>query len=215
MTTNETIQPTQTPKKTVGILIFNEVELLDFAGPFEVFSLADGGSENKEADQVFNVVTIAQYPTTIFARNGMQVVPDYHFGNHPKLDVLVVPGGYGAQFIALHNPEVVAWILAQAQQVELTLSVCTGAFLLAQAGLLDGKSATTHWQRIATLTQQFPAIEVQSNVRYVDASDAEMNLVTAAGISAGIEASLYCVSKLTSPAIANASAKRMEYDFQI
>lgn len=204
-----------TAKKTVGILIFNEVEVLDFTGPFEVFSLAGVANDNDDRQNLYNVITIAQYPANIFARNGLQVVPDYHFGNHPKLDLLVVPGGYGAEHIVIHNPEVIHWISTQAQQAELTLSVCTGAFLLAKAGLLDGKSATTHWMDIEVLANQFPAIEVQSNVCYIDASDAEMNLVTAAGISAGIEASLYCVSKLNNSAIANETAKRMEYDFHI
>ncbi|WP_352259097.1 DJ-1/PfpI family protein [Psychrobacter sp. TB55-MNA-CIBAN-0194] len=136
-----------TLKRTVGILLFNEVEVLDFAGPFEVFSLAENADNNK----YFDVITIAENQAPISARNGLQVIPDYNFTNHPDIDVLIIPGGYGAEKIEIHNKVVIDWIKTQENLAELTLSVCTGALLLAEAGLLAGRSATTHWMDLDNL----------------------------------------------------------------
>ncbi len=193
--------------QTVGILMFNEVEVLDFAGPFKVFSLA----ENDSSDKHFNVITIAEQPDPIFARNGLTVIPDYSFTNHPDIDVLVIPGGYGAEKIEINNPVVIDWIISQAKLTKLTLSVCTGALLLAKAGLLAGKSATTHWMDLDNLAS-YPNIEVIANTRFVDASDKTTNIVTSAGISAGIYASLYCVEKLIDSQTMQTTARRMEFD---
>ena len=196
-----------TLKRTVGILLFNEVEVLDFAGPFEVFSLA----ENKSNSKHFNVITIAEHPVPISARNGLKVIPDYSFANHPEIDVLVIPGGYGAEKVEIHNPVVLDWMIAQASVAELTLSVCTGALLLAKAGLLAGRAATTHWMDLDNLAS-YPDIDVIDNIRYVDASDDKRNIVTSAGISAGIHASLYCIEKLLDNQTKRATAHRMEFD---
>lgn len=194
-------------KRTVGILLFNEVEVLDFAGPFEVFSLAENGASDKH----FKVITIAEHQAPISARNGLKVIPDYNFANHSKIDVLIVPGGYGAEKIEIHNQTVIDWIIAQANLAELTLSVCTGALLLAKAGLLAGRSATTHWMDLDNLAS-YPDVKVITNTRYVDASDDTHNIVTSAGISAGIHASLYCVKKLIDSETMCATAHRMEFD---
>lgn len=196
-----------TLKRTVGILLFNEVEVLDFAGPFEVFSLA----ENETSDKHFNVITIAEHQAPISARNGLQVIPDYSFATHPDIDVLVVPGGYGAEKVEINNPVVIDWVIHQAKVTELMLSVCTGALLLAKAGLLAGKSATTHWMDLDNLAS-YPDVEVIAHTRYVDASDDTNKLVTAAGISAGIHASLYCVEKLIDRKTAHMTAHRMEFE---
>lgn len=197
------------PERTVGILLFNEVEVLDFAGPFEVFSLAEDTAKN---NKLFKVITIAQHHSPISARNGLKIIPDYSFDNHPVLDILVIPGGYGAEKIEISNQIVISWIATQSNLAELTLSVCTGAFLLAEAGLLAGKVATTHWMDVDSLDLSYPDIEVVSNTRYVDASDGNSNLVTSAGISAGIHASLYCVEKLVDTKTAHATARRMEFE---
>ena len=196
-----------TLKRTVGILLFNEVEVLDFAGPFEVFSLAENADNNK----YFDVITIAENQAPISARNGLQVIPDYNFTNHPDIDVLIIPGGYGAEKIEIHNKVVIDWIKTQENLAELTLSVCTGALLLAEAGLLAGRSATTHWMDLDNLAS-YPDIDVISDTRFVDASDDTCNIVTSAGISAGIHASLYCIEKLIDSETMRATAHRMEFD---
>ena len=199
-----------TIKRTVGILLFNEVEVLDFAGPFEVFSLAENVASASN-DKYFKVITIAEHQAPISTRNGLKVIPDYNFANHSKIDVLIVPGGYGAEKIEIHNQTVIDWIIAQANSAELTLSVCTGALLLAKAGLLAGRSATTHWMDLDNLAS-YPDVKVIANTRYVDASDDTHNIVTSAGISAGIHASLYCVKKLIDSETMCATAHRMEFD---
>lgn len=193
--------------RTVGILLFNDVEVLDFAGPFEVFSLAESDKGHKH----FNVITIAEQQASIYARNGLTVIPDYSFDNHPDIDVLVVPGGYGAEKVEIKNLVVIDWIVTQSKLTELTLSVCTGALLLAKARLLAGRSATTHWMDLDNLAT-YPNIEVIANTRFVDASDETTKLVTSAGISAGIHASLYCVEKLIGSQTMQATARRMEFD---
>lgn len=197
-----------TTMRTVGILLFNEVEVLDFAGPFEVFSLAEAANTS---DKYFKVIIIAEHQALISARNGLKVIPDYSFDNHPAIDILVISGGYGAEKVEINNPVVIDWIISQAKLTKLTLSVCTGALLLAKAGLLAGKSATTHWMDLDDL-ESYPNIEVIANTRFVDASDKMTNIVTSAGISAGIHASLYCVEKLIDSQTMQTTARRMEFD---
>jgi len=187
--------------------MFNEVEVLDFAGPFEVFSLA----ENAINDKYFDVITIAENQAPISARNGLQVIPDHSFTNHPHIDVLIIPGGYGAEKIEIHNEVVIDWIKSKENLAELTLSVCTGALLLAKAGLLAGRSATTHWMDLDNLAS-YPDVDVVSHTRFVDASDDTVNIITSAGISAGIHASLYCIEKLIDSETMRATAHRMEFD---
>lgn len=150
-------------KRQVGILLFNEVEVLDFAGPFEVFSLAR--DFNQEA--LFQVHTITENGQMIRARNGLKVLPDYNFSNCPQLDILLVPGGYGAEEIEMYNESLLSWITEKAKQVEILASVCTGALLLAQAGFLKGKKATTHWMDLERLAN-FPEVDVQKETKYVE-----------------------------------------------
>lgn len=194
-------------KLTVGILLFNEVEVLDFAGPFEVFSVTE---QPKTGDKPFNVVTISETGSLINARNGLKVQPDYSFENHPKLDILVVPGGYGARKLEINNDTVHQWIQQQNQQVSYITSVCTGAFLLAKAKVLEGKKVTTHYASLDKLQADFPELTVQKNVKFVD----EGRLITSAGISAGIEMALHLVGKILGDKVSEETALHMEYDRQ-
>lgn len=187
----------------VGILLFNEVEVLDFAGPFEVFSICSNTDQHK----LFNVFTIAEQ-AEIHARNGLVVKSQYHLDNAPDIDILVIPGGFGAETVEMYNQPLLQWILHRHPHSQMTFSICSGAFILAEAGLLNGLKATTHWMDIPRLTQEYPQIEVLSDVKYVD----EGKIITAAGISSGINASLYIVAKLHGLEIAKQTAKRIEYD---
>jgi transcriptional regulator GlxA family with amidase domain len=194
---------------TVGILIFDEVEVLDFCGPFEVFASASAtGEAPRDERRLFTVLTIAEENRTIHCRGGLLVQPHHTLADHPPLDILVVPGGYGTRR-ELSNPVVLDWIAAQDKQTSLTASVCTGAFLLAADGLLDGKRATTHWASIDWLREHYPAIDVRADERVVD----EGHIVTSAGVSAGIDMALHVVARLHGHAIAADTARGMEYDW--
>ncbi len=192
-------------KKTVGIFIFNEVEVLDFAGPFEVFSKAENDGE-----KLFDVVTIGEDTALKTARNGLLVKPGHDFKDAPECDILIIPGGYGAEQIEIHNHRVISWINSQAEKVEILASVCTGALLLAKAGLLKGKKATTHWMDLSRLRDEFEDIEVIEGVKFVD----QGNILTAGGISAGINLSFHIVGRYYGPEIVDITARRMEYDVE-
>lgn len=199
---------TQPTRRTVGILIFPEVEVLDFCGPFEVFAITRSGDSLDDAERLFDVVTIAEEAQTVRCRGGLLVEPHYTIDNHPPLDILVVPGGAGADVIYAGNERVLDWIAAQAAKIELTTSVCTGAKLLARRGLLDGRRATTHWGSVESLQRRHPEIDVVADARFVD----EGPIVTAAGVSAGIDMSLHVVGRLYGETIAARTARIMEYD---
>ncbi|GAE29649.1 DJ-1/PfpI family protein [Halalkalibacter hemicellulosilyticus] len=196
------------PQRTVGILLFNEVEVLDFAGPFEVFSIT---VIPHASEKPFVVKTISENGELVTARNGLKVKPDYSFANHPPLDIVIIPGGYGAEKVEIDNPKVIEWIQHQQPKVEFMTSVCTGALLLAKAGILDGRKATTHWMDIDQLEQQFPSVSVQRGVKFVD----EGSLITSGGISAGINMSFHLISRLHGKEVAVATANRMEYEIEL
>ena len=192
---------------TVGILIFDGVEVLDFCGPFEVFAGATRIDDNGEYHSLFEVVTIAEVDKIITCAGGLQVKPHATIEDHPSLDILVVPGGSVAR--ELTNPRVLEWIGKQDQQTRLTTSVCTGAYLLAQSGLLDQRQATTHWFWIEQMQQRYPAVKVLAGTRIVD----EGHIITSAGISAGIDMSLHVVSRLFGEPVAAQTARNMEYEW--
>lgn len=189
-------------RRNVALLLFDEVEVLDFAGPFEVFAVTD----ELAGHAVFNVYTVAENIGTIRARNGLKVIPDYSRENCPAPQVLIVPGGYGTRAL-LHKPALLEWVRQRAGRAELVLSVCTGALVLGQAGLLDGLRATTHHECLDLLRTTAPRAEVVATERFVD----EGRIVTAAGISAGIDASLHVVSRLIGAEAADRTARYMEY----
>ena len=195
--------------RNVGILIFPDVEILDFCGPFEVFASAtlppetDGGPETR----LFEVFTVAERPEIVACRGGLLVQPNHTLDNHPPLDVVVIPGGYGTRR-AQENPVVLDWITQQRQKGAMTTSVCTGAFLLGAAGLLDGLRATTHWTTIEGLRGSLPATNVLAGVRVVD----EGEIITSAGVSAGIDMALHVVRRLHGDEVARRTARDMEYE---
>lgn len=193
----------------VGIYLYDDVEVLDFAGPFEVFSTASRVKARMEpdSDDLFNVFTIGETMATVQARGGLQVVPRYAISDHPPIHLLVIPGGVVTA--ELEKAHVVEWIAACSQETEITASVCTGAFLLAKAGLLSEKSATTHWEDIADLRSMFPDLDVNKDVPWVD----EGHIVTSAGISAGIGMSLHVVSRVATEDLAVRTARQMEFDW--
>ncbi|MFV5911769.1 DJ-1/PfpI family protein [Bacillus cereus] len=190
-------------KWSVGIFLFNEVEVLDFAGPFEVFSVTEVNEEKP-----FTVYTVSENGEMITARNGLKVQPDYSIENLPPVDILIIPGGLGAREYEIKNEIVIKWIRQQMKEVKLITSVCTGALLLAKAGLLEGLKATTHWASIEKFKNEFQNVEVIENVKFVD----EGHIITSAGISAGINMAFHIVKNLLGVHVAEDTAKRMEYD---
>jgi len=204
---------TEDGKLTVGIFIFDDVEVLDFCGPLEVFSvtgrLKATGKNQGGTDTAINVYLLAQSEQPVKALGNFIVQPHYTIQNHPELDVLVIPGGWGV-WAAVRQEEIVAWVRWMAGHVTIMSSVCTGTFLLGKAGLLEGRKATTHWMSLDRLVEEFPQTEVHRGVRWVDEGD----LVTSAGIEAGIDMSLHLIERLLGREMAETTARRMEYSWQ-
>lgn len=188
----------------IGIFIYDDAEVLDFSGPFEVFSTADRLVES----DAFNTFIISEKGTVVNARGGFAVIAKYSIENHPPLDLLIVVGG--VHYAQLENETVIAWIAEQNTKVKTIASVCTGAFLLAQAQVLREQKVTTHWSDIDELREGFPSLQVIENVRWVD----EGRVLTSAGISAGIDMSLHLVSRFYSEQLAAKTARKMEFDRQ-
>lgn len=188
--------------KTVAILLFDEVEVLDFAGPFEVFGVCGG------ARPLYRVTTVAARSIPVVARNELSVNPAYDFASLPHADILVVPGGYGTRR-EKNNPAMLAFIRDRAAAAEMVISVCSGSLLLAKAGLLAGLHATTHQCALAELAQDEPDCIVLPQARVVDNG----KFILSAGISMGIEASLYALARQHGEAVAAMTAGYMEYDW--
>ena len=189
-------------KRHVAILIFPEVEVLDFAGPFEVFAVTN----ELTGFETFHTFTVAELPGSIRARNGLKIVPDFTLETAPPPDILVVPGGAGTRPL-LRKPMVLEWIRQRARKAEVVASVCTGALVLAQAGLLNNLRATTHHENFAELAALAPNTDLVENARFTDNGQ----VLTSAGISAGIDLSLHIVARLLGDATAARSARYMEY----
>ncbi len=191
--------------RRVAILIFDDVEVLDFAGPFEVFSVA---RDPQTDSPLFDVYTVAEHAAPVYARNGLSVNPRYHFADAPPPALFVVPGGRGVR-TQVDNPAVIDWIKAQHVRAELSLSVCTGAWLLGRAGLLKGLRATTYHTGFERLAQIEPTATLERGVRWVDNGQ----VITSAGVSAGIDMALYVVERLFGTAQAQHTADHMEYEY--
>ncbi len=191
---------------SIAIYLYPNVEVLDFAGPFEVFTTANRVYKRTQAHSadLFTVFTVAAAPGLVRARAGLEVMPDFVFSTHPPIDLLLIPGGVVTQ--ELENPPLTEWIARQHATSTITASVCTGAFLLAKASVLQGLPATTHWEDIADLRAMFPGLEVRQNQRWVETG----KVITSGGISAGIDMSLHLVERLAGRELALATARQME-----
>ncbi len=191
--------------RSLAILLFNDAEVLDFCGPFEVFSVA-----SRQTDPLaFNVFTVAEKMDAITARNGLSVNPDHSLADCPKPDVFLVPGGMGTRK-EINNGPLIEWIKRTADGAELVLSVCTGALLLGKAGLLDGLDATTHHVAFDRLREIVPRTTVHEDRRFVDNG----KVITSAGIAAGIDMSLHVVGRLLGADAAAETARHMEYPWK-
>jgi transcriptional regulator GlxA family with amidase domain len=196
-------------QKQVGIVLFDDVEVLDFCGPFEVLS-ATRLNEEKRREELspFQVLLVAEKAQPVITTGGMKVIPDYTFDSCPKLDILVVPGGWGTRR-ELSNPVMLDWLRARATEVEILTSVCTGSMLLGFAGLLEGRKATTHWKSLDWMKESFPGVTVSYDEHVVE----DGTLLTSAGISAGIDMALKLVARCHGEAVARATARHMEYPY--
>ena len=196
-------------RKRLGIVLFDDIEVLDFCGPFEVFSVTRENEERRrEETSPFETWLVSQFERPVTTTGGMKVIPDTTFAACPRLDILIVPGGWGTRS-EMHNDAMLAFVRAQAAQVETLASVCTGALILGKAGLLDGLRATTHWRSLQLMQELFPRVTVDHTSRVVQ----QEKIITSAGISAGIDMALQIVANHLGEDIARATARHMEYPF--
>ncbi|WP_229365798.1 DJ-1/PfpI family protein [Fibrisoma montanum] len=186
----------QVRKRNVAIFIHDGVEILDFAGPSEVFAATEG----------FTVYTVSLSKEPIISQGFVKIIPTYDLTDCPRPDIVVLPGGKTGPF--LNNKPLIDWIKRCSEQAEVMLSVCTGAGLLAKAGLLDGKQATTFHSYIEPLQRATPKARILRDTRFVDNGQ----IITTAGVSAGIDGALHVVAKLKGLAAATQTARYMEYD---
>jgi transcriptional regulator GlxA family with amidase domain len=199
-------------RQRVGIVIFPEVEVLDFCGPYEVFSVTRlDEARRREEPSPFQVLLLAEREETITTSGGMRVLPDCALAACPPLDILVVPGGWGTRR-QLTNKILIDWLAERGRQVMgsgTLASVCTGALLLGQAGLLDGRRATTHWRSIKLMQESFPRVTVEERLHVVE----DGNVITSAGIAAGLDLALKVVGRYYGEGVARATARHLEYRY--
>jgi transcriptional regulator GlxA family with amidase domain len=194
----------KTEKRKVAILIYDGIYLLDFCGPLEIFN----DTMLNDTTSAFEVYTVAPFNAGIRAHTNTVIIPTYSIDNCPKPDILVIPGG--DLNLSKNNKKIYDWIKETSANSEITLSVCTGAFILADLGLLDGLDATTWYGATSRLQKLYPKIKVQSGKRYTDNG----KIITTAGVSAGIDGALYLVGKLYGRETAFKTAKYIEYIYK-
>jgi len=196
-------QESPKPSRNVAILIFEQVQIIDYTGPWETFGHAYFATQPVP----FNIYTVAEKPEALTTAMGMSVNPNYTIDNSPKPDILVVPGG-GIK-AAMNSPKVMKWLQDSAKSAEIVMSVCNGAFILAKAGLLDGLEATTTAPLIERLKEAAPKTRVVSDKRFVDNG----KIITTAGLSSGIDGSLHIIERLYGRGTAEMAALVMEYNW--
>lgn len=188
--------------KTVSFLLFPEVEVLDFAGPFEVLSVANEiDGKNRLAISI-----VAPSPSPVRARNGLKIVPDHTLESCPPIDILVLPGGFGTRALLLQS-EVINWVQQRTATAEIVFSICTGSLVLAKAGLLDGLTITTHHSALDQLAKLAPQATIDPSRRFHDNG----KFITAAGISAGIDAAIHLATRLFDSEVVAKTLREMEY----
>jgi transcriptional regulator GlxA family with amidase domain len=194
----------------VGILIFDQVEVLDVAGPFEVFSVTCLNEERRwEEPSPFRVILVSEKLGQVLAIGGLRLTPDVTFDSCPDLDLLMVPGGWGTRK-EVKNDTLLKWIAARAaSKTKLTASVCTGSSLLGKAGLLDGREATTHWRAFDFLREAAPKAKIRKDLLFTMVEP----IFTSAGVSAGIDLALRIVSHFFGEEIGQATARQMQYPY--
>ncbi len=190
-----------------AIYIYDEVEVLDFAGPFQALTTANRMHLRNQpgTPEPFAVYLVAESDKMVQARGGFPVQPHHTIASHPPFDLLIVPGG--AHTGELKKANVIQWLRAQHARTQLTASICTGAFLLAKAGILEGFPVTTHWEDIADLRAEFPRLTVREDARWFE----HERIMTSAGISAGIDMSLRIVARFCGDILADRTARQMDY----
>jgi transcriptional regulator GlxA family with amidase domain len=193
----------------VGILVFDGVAVLDLAGPFEVFTRArlEPGVESRhsEASALFDVFTVGKTREAVTATGGLVLLPSCSFADAPPIDLLLVPGGFGTRPL-LQDAETIDWIRRTAASARRTASVCTGALLLARAGLLDGRRATTHWGSFGLLASLGKGLCVDREARFVDDG-----VLTSAGVASGMDLAFHVVETLFGRSVADETARYLEY----
>lgn len=196
-------------RMNVGILVFESVEVLDFAGPYEVFSrtrLEPGVASRRSDDAApFQVFLVAATPDAVRATGGLRVIPDYSFVDAPPIELLVVPGGFGTRALLEDRP-VLDWLRQTAAQAKLVTSVCTGSLLLAKAGLLKGRAATTHHGALDLLGEIDASVKVDRQARVV-----KDGVISSAGVAAGIDMAFDVVEMLHGREVADETAHYIEY----
>ena len=188
---------------SLGILLFDDVEVLDFCGPFEVFSVT-----KVDGETAFSVVTVAERKV-VTCRNGLSVNANFSLDSAPAFDMILIPGGQGTRREML-NESLIDWIRVKSESATFVLSVCTGALLLAKAGLLTGLQVTTHHGALELLRELSPTSKVQADKRYVDNG----KVILSAGIAAGIDMCFHMITRLLGPTAAAETAQHMEYDWR-
>lgn len=189
--------------KHLGILLFDDVEELDAVGPYEVLA----AWSRWFPDDAWSVTTMSSTGDAVLGAKGLSIVPHLKVADAPPLDVLVHPGGQGTRPM-LDDAAHLGWLRQQRATVPLVTSVCTGSLVLAAAGLLAGRPATTHWASLDALAALDETIDVRRDVRFVDDGD----VITSAGVSAGIDMALHLVARLSSTTTAAAVRKGIQYD---
>jgi transcriptional regulator GlxA family with amidase domain len=194
------------PLKTrnVAIVLYEGVELLDFAGPSEVFAAA-AGIAGTDKTPVFRVYTVAKSKAPLLSQGFVRILPEFSIDDAPRPDIVLFPGGNSAAFAG--DPKAMAWAQRAIDGAEVSMSVCTGAFILLKAGVLDGKTATTWYGAIDRLRAAAPKTTVQDGRRFVD----QGRVLTTAGVSAGIDGALHLVARLHGRTAADKTARYMEY----